>query len=94
LAPFQSITSHSLEFKKLVPSQPPPLPEGSELPELIDAETYVFLELDQLEAEPWDFANFVEHNAWKWYGSAADENEYVAEVDRRRERGEHEMGGV
>lgn len=87
LGPFANVSSHSLEFQKLVPSQPPSLPEGSELPEPIDAETYVFLELDKLEASPWDFANFVEHNAWKWYGSVADANlnEFVAEVDRWRE---------
>ncbi|KXN84713.1 hypothetical protein AN958_12140 [Leucoagaricus sp. SymC.cos] len=90
--PFISIASHSLEFKSLVPSQPPPLPEDSELLQAIDAETYVFSELDKLEPSPWDFANFVEHNSWKWYGAAANDNEYVAEVDRRRERGEHEMG--
>lgn len=94
LGPLASISTHLREFKDLVPAKPPPLPQESELAAAIDADTYVFLELDKLEAEPWDFANFVEHNAWKWYGAAADDNEYVAEVDRRRERGEHEMGSV
>jgi hypothetical protein len=91
LGPLASISSYSAQFKKLFPPQPPPLPEDSKLTAAIDADTYVFIELDNLEASTWDFSEFVEHNAWRWYGSAADSNEYVVEVDRRRERGEHEM---
>ncbi|KAF9450918.1 hypothetical protein P691DRAFT_725187 [Macrolepiota fuliginosa MF-IS2] len=90
LGPFANISSHSAGFRKLFPAHPPPLPE--ELPPVIDAETYVFLDLATLEPSQWDFADFVERNAWKWYGKGAEDNEDITEVDRRRDRGEHEMG--
>jgi len=74
------------QFKEFFPSQPP---QGTDLPAATDADTYVFLEPSKLEADPWDFSDFVKHNAWRWYGTEV--NEYVAEVDRRREQGKHEM---
>lgn len=92
LGPLTSLSAHTAEFKKLFPTHPPPLPDVSELAPAIDAETYVFIDLAKLDASPWDFGDFVEHNAWKWHGAAADDNNYIAEVDRRRERGEKEMG--
>lgn len=83
LGPLASISTHLHQFKELFPPLRPLLPQGTELPAATDADTYVFLEPGKLEAEPWDFGDFVKHNAWRWYGTEV--NEYVAEVDRRRE---------
>ncbi|KAJ3574185.1 hypothetical protein NP233_g1945 [Leucocoprinus birnbaumii] len=95
LGPLANISTYLFQFKELLPSKPPPLPRGSELLAAIDADTYVFLELDKLEAEPWDFSGFVEQNAWKWYGTVEDGLvDYVAVVDERRQRGEFEMGSM
>ncbi|XP_006459406.1 hypothetical protein AGABI2DRAFT_191392 [Agaricus bisporus var. bisporus H97] len=93
LGPFTSISAHATEFQSLVPATPPLLPDLSKI-EPIDAETYVFIELEMLEPSTWDFRGFVERNAWKWYGKGANDNEDIAEVDRRRERGAKEMAGI
>ncbi len=79
---------------------PGPLPE--ELPSVIDCETYVHMSVERLEATPWDFADFVERSAWKWYGGDAEggdaedkedagDKEDITEVDRRR--GREELSG-
>lgn len=66
---------------------PAPLP--GELPSTVDCETYVHKYAGRLEASPWDFADFVKHNAWKWYGADDDDSsdsegeEVITEVDRR-----------
>jgi hypothetical protein len=92
LGPFTSISVHTAEFKTLFPAHLPVLPDLSKI-EPIDAETYVFIDLEILEPLPWDFGDFVERNAWKWHGKGAKNNEDIAEVDRRRERGAQEMEG-
>lgn len=57
------------------------------LPDPTPAETYVFRDETDLEAQLWSYGDFVKYNAWKWYGTAADGNDDITEVDRRRENG-------
>ncbi|KAH8823351.1 AIG2-like family-domain-containing protein, partial [Flagelloscypha sp. PMI_526] len=40
----------------------------------VEAETYVYREVDHLEHEPWSFEEFLEKNAWMWF----DERRLVA----------------
>lgn len=56
------------------------------------------MSVERLEATPWDFADFVERSAWKWYGGDAEDKaedaedkEDITEVDRRR--GREELSG-
>jgi len=55
---------HSID---LVPSHSPPLPTPLDRSLAIEAETYVYIEADDLESELWSFEDFVENNAWRWY---------------------------
>ncbi|TFK20279.1 hypothetical protein FA15DRAFT_673596 [Coprinopsis marcescibilis] len=50
-----------------IPSNPPPLPDISQLPPTIQAETYIFASINVLEPALWSFEDFVAKNAWKWY---------------------------
>ncbi|KAJ7475882.1 hypothetical protein FB451DRAFT_1245102 [Mycena latifolia] len=47
-------------------------------------ETYVFNQISRLMPEIWDFEDFVQKNAWKWYGSGSRDNADFTEVDRRQ----------
>ncbi|KAF8905110.1 hypothetical protein CPB84DRAFT_1960658 [Gymnopilus junonius] len=47
---------------------PPPLPSFAESLDAIEAETYVYGDERDLEANLWSFEDFVKNNAWKWYG--------------------------
>ncbi|PFH53020.1 hypothetical protein AMATHDRAFT_55942 [Amanita thiersii Skay4041] len=38
--------------------------------EVVEAETYVFLDEQGLEGRLWSFREFVRTSAWKWYGAA------------------------
>ncbi|KAL1744470.1 hypothetical protein HDZ31DRAFT_38597 [Schizophyllum fasciatum] len=75
-----------------IPSMPPHLPDS--LAEPVLAHTYVWLvDISRLEAELWSYADFVKHNAWKWYGDGTE----VAEEElseRRRRLLEEEKGSV
>jgi hypothetical protein len=59
---------------------PAPLPPDAALPAPSEVETYVYRDIGGLMPEIWDFGDFVEKNAWKWY--ERDNPEYT-EVDRR-----------
>lgn len=52
----------------------------------IEAQTYVFQTLSELERDLWSFDDFVKKNAWKWYGEAANEREDIVQADMVRER--------
>ncbi|KAH7873728.1 uncharacterized protein C8R40DRAFT_1048611 [Lentinula edodes] len=77
----------ALDDKSLVPADPPPLPPTSELLPAIPAQTYIYNDLENLEADLWSFEDFIKNNAWKWYGDASNDNPDITEVDRRRELG-------
>ncbi|KDR76275.1 hypothetical protein GALMADRAFT_67824 [Galerina marginata CBS 339.88] len=68
LGPFSEVSTHSIDENALVPEHPPPLPDSSNLLHAIEAETYVYINEDNLNAELWSFDDFVKNNAWKWYG--------------------------
>ncbi|KAF8806978.1 hypothetical protein BYT27DRAFT_7140509 [Phlegmacium glaucopus] len=86
LGPLTDVSNHSTDYGSLVPAHSPPLPSPSQLINTIGVETYVYEDENNLMAELWSFDDFVKNNAWKWYGSAADDNPDITEVDRRRER--------
>ncbi|KAG7451186.1 uncharacterized protein BT62DRAFT_990816 [Guyanagaster necrorhizus] len=65
--------SVSNDDKYLVPNLPAPLPPIEELAEAIPAETYIYRDTNNLDAELWSFADFVRFNAWKWYQPEASE---------------------
>ncbi|KAJ3753530.1 hypothetical protein EV360DRAFT_53325 [Lentinula raphanica] len=90
--PLQSLVDISdynatLDEATLVPVDPPPIPSASDLLPATPAQTYIYNNLDNLEADLWSFDDFVRNNAWKWYGSASYTNPDITEVDRRRELG-------
>ncbi|KAJ7707674.1 hypothetical protein B0H17DRAFT_918044 [Mycena rosella] len=66
---------------------PAPLPSDAELPPPVEAETYVYGNMSGLMPDIWDFGDFVEKNAWKWYGSPSRTNADFTEVDRRQAAG-------
>ncbi|KAJ3506641.1 hypothetical protein NLJ89_g6760 [Agrocybe chaxingu] len=84
------ISAYALKQGSL-PAHPPPLPPTSELLPPIPAHTYIYRDEKNLEAQLWSYEDFVEKNAWKWHGEAADNNEDITEVDRRRENGQKEV---
>ncbi|KAJ7035091.1 hypothetical protein C8F04DRAFT_1100070 [Mycena alexandri] len=63
---------------------PAPLPPDEELPEPVRVETYVYGDISGLMRDIWSFDDFVEKNAWKWYGSGSRTNPDYTEVDRRQ----------
>ena len=84
LGPLKDVSNHSIDQDSLVPAHPPPLPSSSQMANIIRAETYVYEDENNLMAELWSFDDFVKNNAWKWYGSSADDNPDITEIDRRR----------
>jgi len=86
---FKDISAHSINEQTL-PAHPPPLASASEMLPLVAAETYTYRDEQDLSDELWSYEEFVRQNAWKWYGAAADDNEDITEVDRRRANGERE----
>ncbi|KAH6909094.1 hypothetical protein BKA70DRAFT_224775 [Coprinopsis sp. MPI-PUGE-AT-0042] len=64
-----------------IPSNPPPLPESSELSLPVQANTYVFKHVGKLEPELWPFHDFVAKNAHKWYRSDWDESEVAEQTE-------------
>ncbi|KAJ6531828.1 hypothetical protein B0H19DRAFT_457804 [Mycena capillaripes] len=59
----------------------------ADLPEAAEVETYVFGKIGRLMPDIWDFDDFVQKNAWKWYGSGSRDNPDYTEVDRRQAEG-------
>ncbi|PBL03483.1 hypothetical protein ARMGADRAFT_1004219 [Armillaria gallica] len=72
--------SVSKDDKHLVPNPPALLPPVEELAEAIPAETYIYRDVNKLDAELWSFGEFVRLNARKWYQPEA------SEVDGRNSR--------
>ncbi|KAK0469649.1 uncharacterized protein EV420DRAFT_1495889 [Desarmillaria tabescens] len=69
--------------KYLLPNPPAPLPPVEELAEAIPAETYIYKNIEKLDAELWSFGEFVRLNAWKWY--QPEESEVDGRNSRYRE---------
>ncbi|KAJ7593223.1 hypothetical protein C8J56DRAFT_930596 [Mycena floridula] len=84
--PLGSLVSISEYSVSPSPSVPPPLPAKDELEQAIGAQTYVFRDISALEPSLWSYEDFVQRNAWRWYGSAGDERRDIIEVDKVRER--------
>ncbi|TFK20281.1 hypothetical protein FA15DRAFT_673599 [Coprinopsis marcescibilis] len=72
LAPSASISTHSEEDLDLVLLHSTPLPPTPELASPFKAQTYVFLNVAQLEPELWSFEDFVKENAYKWFDYESD----------------------
>jgi len=89
LGSFIDVAAYTIsDDKSLVPASPPPLPPASELLPAVQAQTYIYNNLDYLEAHLWSFDDFVRKNAWKWYGpGASDGDPEDTEVDRRNASG-------
>ncbi|KAJ7494766.1 hypothetical protein B0H11DRAFT_1857826 [Mycena galericulata] len=66
---------------------PSPLPSDSDLRDPVEVETYVYGDISGLMPEIWDFDDFVQKNAWKWYGYGSRNNPEYTEVDRRQAQG-------
>ncbi|KAJ7285018.1 hypothetical protein C8J57DRAFT_1290165 [Mycena rebaudengoi] len=64
-----------------------PLPPDAALADPVAVDTYVYRDMANLMRDVWDFDDFVEKNAWKWYGEAARDNPDFTEVDRRQATG-------
>uniref|UniRef100_A0A0W0EXW3 Calcineurin-like phosphoesterase domain-containing protein n=1 Tax=Moniliophthora roreri TaxID=221103 RepID=A0A0W0EXW3_MONRR len=84
LEPLEDMEKYSTKGDgSLVPVHPPPIPEH--LPLAVDAETYLYVAPDDLEAELWSFAEFVSQNAYKWYSPDSRAREDIVEVDKLRQ---------
>ncbi|TRM64714.1 hypothetical protein BD626DRAFT_489686 [Schizophyllum amplum] len=86
LSPFTSVQRdgeiESAGDTRVIPSTPPDLPETLAEPAL--AHTYVWLDVSRLEAELWSYADFVKHNAWKWYRDGTEVAEEELSERRRK----------
>ncbi|KAI0635850.1 hypothetical protein C8Q77DRAFT_1099974 [Trametes polyzona] len=76
----------------VVPRTAPELPPLDTLAPAVPAQTYIYAGgLRRLSPELWSYEDFVRESAWKWVGAgsgsgaAVENEEYYAEVDRRRE---------
>lgn len=67
LGPFVEL---SIDADALVPEHPPPLPNFPDSLGTVEAETYVYGDESNLEANLWSFEDFIKNNAWKWYGGS------------------------
>jgi hypothetical protein len=83
----------------LIPQHVAPLPPLDKLPDAVEAQTYIFLDLRHLESKLWSWDEFIENSAWKWYGGSPEDDTpsdsspasetlhagaVVPEVERRR----------
>ncbi|KAF9030968.1 hypothetical protein BDZ89DRAFT_1013372 [Hymenopellis radicata] len=60
--------STGLTDKELIPRHAPPISEGS-LDPSVTAETYIYLDVNNLVPELWSWEDFVKKNAMNWYTS-------------------------
>ncbi len=60
--------SIGLTDKELIPHHPPPISKGS-LNRGVTAETYIYLDVNNLVPELWSWEDFVKKNAANWYTS-------------------------
>lgn len=88
LGPMIKLPEYGSDNESLIPSKPPALPTAIDESPTIHAETYIYDQFKNLEAELWSFEEFVKNNARKWYGGEHDDemnsNDNGTEVGRRR----------
>ncbi|THU96044.1 hypothetical protein K435DRAFT_778746 [Dendrothele bispora CBS 962.96] len=66
LGPFSDLSHYSSQNDaSIIPSDPEPLP--SVLTSSVKAQTYVFLDSSEVEAELWSFEDFVRNHSSNWY---------------------------
>ncbi|KAL1949438.1 hypothetical protein VTO73DRAFT_8319 [Trametes versicolor] len=69
----------------IVPRVAPELPPLNALGPSVPAHTYIHAgALSELSPELWSYADFVRESAWKWVGADPVNEEYYAEVDKRK----------
>ena len=68
LEPLSRISSRNIEGNEIV--HPPPLASLSDLPAPVIAATYVYSDMENLEAQLWSFDDFVKESAQKWYDAS------------------------
>lgn len=68
LEPLSRISARNIEGNDIV--QPPPLASLSNLSAPVIAATYVYGELENLEAHLWSFDDFLKESAHKWYDAS------------------------
>lgn len=69
----------------IVPRVAPELPPLDALGPSVPAHTYIHAgTLGELSPELWSYADFVRESAWKWVGADPVNEEYYAEVDKRK----------
>jgi len=68
LEPLSSISARNIEGNDII--QPPPLASLSDLSAPVIAATYVYDDLENLEAQLWSFDDFVKESAWEWYDAS------------------------
>ena len=82
------LSEHPSDEETLIKTKPPPLPALVDLEPAVDAETYVYKNFENLDAELWSFEDFVKNNARKWYGERhEDKDSEDSEVEKRRRSG-------
>ncbi|CAK5268428.1 unnamed protein product, partial [Mycena citricolor] len=69
---------------RMLPETLTPLPGPAELPASAPVDTYIFKDMSRLVRDVWDLEDFVNKNAWKWYGDGSRDNPDFTEVDRRQ----------
>ncbi|KAF9468051.1 hypothetical protein BDZ94DRAFT_1247062 [Collybia nuda] len=84
LGPMIKLSEYGSDKESLIPSIPPPLPIAIDNSPIIHAETYIYDQFRNLDAELWSFETFVKNNARKWYGGERDDDDNGTEVGRRR----------
>ena len=81
LGPLEPLNSPS---EDVIASSVSPLPAINELPEPVEADTYIWTApTSLLVPQLWSYEVFIRDSSWKWVGLSADRESY-AEVDRRR----------
>ncbi|KAF8239783.1 hypothetical protein L208DRAFT_1385831 [Tricholoma matsutake] len=82
------LSEHPSDEESLITTKLPPLPSLVDLAPALDAETYVYKNFENLDAELWSFEDFVKNNARKWYGERHENrNQDDSEVEKRRRAG-------
>ncbi|CAK5268427.1 unnamed protein product, partial [Mycena citricolor] len=77
-------TFEDLSQYRMLPETLTPLPGPAELPASAPVDTYIFKDMSRLVRDVWDLEDFVNKNAWKWYGDGSRDNPDFTEVDRRQ----------
>ena len=81
--PLQSFVGEDKDLiERIIPTQPGPIDDIKEK-DCVEAETYVFdqAQASTLEPELWSFTEFMQENAWKWYGGRAPRSQEMPETE-------------